>query len=75
MTKLFAMVALLGMCSGCSYFKQNDVPPPSPLSAEQDYLMSDSQGNTVGYVTLKSIGNGVVRDTRGRVIGFIVPPQ
>ena len=49
-------------------------PPPAVPSLTRTFGLVDPAGNRAGTLVLEPVGNGVVYDNGGRVIGTVVPP-
>lgn len=65
-----ALGLLLAACAGAP-------PPPAPPTIStltRTFGLVDPVGNHAGTVVLEPVGNGVIYDNSGRVIGTVVPP-
>lgn len=49
-------------------------PPPAVPSLTRTFGLVDPGGNRAGTLVLEPVGNGVIYDNGGRVIGTVVPP-
>jgi len=67
-----ALGFLLASCAA------NPPPPPAPPPAvstlTRTFDLIDPGGIHAGTVVLQPVGNGVIYDNTGRVIGTVVPP-
>ena len=66
-----ALAVLPAACAG------EPPPPPAPPvapSLTRTFTLVDPAGVRAGTVVLAPVGNGVIYDNGGRVIGTVVPP-
>jgi hypothetical protein len=49
-------------------------PPPAVSTLTRTFGLVDPVGHQAGIMVLEPVGNGVVYDNTGRVIGMVVPP-
>ena len=66
-----ALALLLGACAGNP---PPPAPPPAIPSLTRTFGLVDPGGNRAGTLVLEPVGNGVIYDNGGRVIGTVVPP-
>lgn len=74
-TRKAFLAAALALVSGCA-----SPPPPPPLQSavptlSRSFDLVDPLGNRAGKLVLEPVGNGVVYDSGGRVIGTVIPPN
>jgi len=73
MTSRWAVALALGfLLAACA-----EAPPPAPPTIStltRTFGLVDPVGNHAGTVVLEPVGNGVIYDNSGRVIGTVVPP-
>jgi hypothetical protein len=62
----------MSMVSACAY--SPPPPPPAVSSLTRNFNFVDSLGNRAGMLILEPVGNGVIYDGSGKVIGTVVPP-
>jgi hypothetical protein len=67
-----AVCAIMSMVSACAY--SPPPPPPAVSSLTQNFSLVDPLGNRAGTLILEPVGNGVIYDGSGQVIGTVVPP-
>ncbi len=69
---VLALGFLLGACAADP--PPPPAPPPAIPSLTRTFGLVDPAGNRAGTVVLEPVGNGVIYDNGGRVIGTVVPP-
>ena len=69
--KYVTCAALLLVLTGCL---QQSAAPQQEVSMYRRYGMVDQQGNIVGSVTFRPVGNGEIHDVNGRLIGVVTNP-
>jgi hypothetical protein len=70
-TRWLLALALGPLLSACAAAPP---PPPAITTLSRTFGLVDPVGNRAGTVVLEPVGNGVIYDNGGRVIGTVVPP-
>ena len=68
------VVVALGLVVGACASAPPPAPPPAVSSLTRTFGLVDPAGNRAGTLVLEPVGNGVIYDNGGRVIGTVVPP-
>ena len=68
-----AVCAMISVLSACAY-SSPPPPPPAVSSLTRNFSLVDPLGNRAGTLILEPVGNGVIYDGSGKVIGTVVPP-
>jgi len=72
--RMAVVAAIALLLSACAY-SPPPPPPPAVSSLTRTFSLVDPVGNRAGTIVLEPVGNGVIYDGGGKIIGTVVPPM